>query len=145
MGRRHAHTEDAEINITPLTDIFLVLVIIVLAASAAAVDEVKQEVAADKSSGLRVNLPSGAAQEIDPARNSLVVGIRLDGELVVNGTTIPDGELDNVFKSAFSRDKNTQVVLKADTGVNHGRVVGVMERAKQVGLSRLAIATKGGG
>ncbi|MBL4633616.1 MAG: biopolymer transporter ExbD, partial [Kofleriaceae bacterium] len=47
--------------------------------------------------------------------------------------------------AAFTRDKNTQVVLRADAGVSHGRVVGVMERAKRVGLSRLAIATAGGG
>ena len=42
------------------------------------------------------------------------------------------------------RDKTTQVVLKADKGVAHGRVVNLMERAKEAGLTRLAIGTAGG-
>ena len=46
---------------------------------------------------------------------------------------MPDAELDNLFRAAFARDKNTQVVLKADKGVAHGRVVNLMERAKQAG------------
>ena len=57
---------------------------------------------------------------------------------------MPDAELDNLFRAAFTRDKNTQVVLKADKGVAHGRVVNLMERAKHAGLTRLAIATSGG-
>jgi biopolymer transport protein ExbD len=68
-----------------------------------------------------------------------------NGEVVVNGTAVADGDLDNIFRTAFAKDKLTQVILKADRGVDHGIVVGVMERAKRVGLSRLAIATKGGG
>ena len=47
------------------------------------------------------------------------------------GPTTADRE---PFRAAFARDKNTQVVLKADKGVQHGRVVNLMERAKQVGL-----------
>ena len=56
-----------------------------------------------------------------------------------------DPDLDNLFRAAFARDKQTQVVLKADKGVSHGKVVNLMERAKQVGLTRLAIGTAGGG
>ncbi len=58
---------------------------------------------------------------------------------------VVDADLERYFQSAFNTDAETQVVIKADAGVNHGRVVGVMERAKQIGLTRLAIATKGGG
>jgi biopolymer transport protein ExbD len=61
----------------------------------------------------------------------------------VNNEEVDEKQLDNIFRSAFARDKNTQVVLKADAGVHHGRVVGVMEKAKQIGLTRLAIATSG--
>jgi len=137
----------AEINITPLTDIFLVLLIIVLVSSSVQDDQRRQIVEAaiaDKTSGLKVNLPSGVAKEIDPGSNSLVVAIFDNGEVIVNGTKVGDGDLDNIFRTAFAKDKTTQVILKADRGVDHGFVVGVMERAKRVGLSRLAIATKGG-
>ena len=140
----------AEINITPLTDVFLVLLIIFIVSAAAALKqekerrkEVEQEVAEEKRSGLKVNLPSGTAQEVDPSAKSVIVAILPNGQIFVNDTEVDDKQLDNIFRSAFARDKNTQVVPKADAGVNHGRVVGVMEKAKQIGLTKLAIATGG--
>jgi biopolymer transport protein ExbD len=141
----------AEINITPLTDVFLVMLIIFMVVAAAALqqkkqelEQVKEDAIADKRSGLKVNLPSGATQEIDPAAMSLVVAIMPSGQIFVNNEEVDEKQLDNIFRSAFARDKNTQVVLKADSGVHHGRVVGVMEKAKRVGLTKLAIATSGG-
>lgn len=147
----------AEINITPLTDVFLVMLIIFMVSASVAVDTAheKSKELAEKSaqledyvetatrSGIKINLPSGEAQEIDPVKETLVVSIALSGEVRVNERVLTAEELDQVFQSAFARDKLTQVVLKADVGVKHGRVVGVMERAKRVGLTRLAIATRG--
>lgn len=145
----------AEINITPLTDVFLVMVIIFMVSALAVQAErnlVKKEVVEkekqeeiEKRSGIKVNLPSGAAQEIDPSKQSLVLVIPIQGDVQVGGKIMRDPELDNLFRAAFARDKLTQVVLKADKGVAHGRVVNLMERAKQVGLTRLAIGTSGGG
>jgi biopolymer transport protein ExbD len=145
----------AEINITPLTDVFLVMVIIFMVSALAVQvernvekkqqkqEETQAEV--EKRSGIKVNLPSGAAQEIDPSKASLVLMVPITGPVVVGGTAMTDAELDNLFRAAFARDKNTQVVLKADKGVQHGKVVNLMERAKTVGLTRLAIGTSGGG
>lgn len=145
----------AEINITPLTDVFLVMVIIFMVSALAVQVErnvekkqrTEQEVQTEveKRSGIKVNLPSGAAQEIDPTKASLVLLVPINGPVVVGGKPMTDAELDNLFRIAFARDKATQVVLKADKGVAHGKVVNLMERAKQVGLTRLAIGTSGGG
>jgi biopolymer transport protein ExbD len=135
----------AEINITPLTDIFLVLVIILIISGSAAVDKVKQEQIDSKSSGLKINLPSGEAREIDPGSKSLIVVIQKDSTVTVNEKRIADKDLERIFMAAVTRDQNTQIVIRADAGVSHGLVVSVMERAKRVGLSRLAIATAGGG
>lgn len=144
----------AEINITPLTDVFLVMVIIFMVSALAVqaeaqeekkkTDEVIEKVEAEKRSGLKVNLPSGAAQEIDVNKASLVLLIPMQGDIVVAGKTVSDADLDNLFRAAFTKDKGTQVVLQADKGVAHGRVVNVMERAKAAGLTRLAIGTSGG-
>jgi len=142
----------AEINITPLTDVFLVMVIIFMVSALAVqvernqekqkTQQQRQEEEAEKRSGIKVNLPSGAAQEIDPSKASLVLVIPISGDVVVGGKPMADGELENLFRAAFARDKTTQVVLKADKGVQHGRVVGIMERAKTAGLTRLAIGTQ---
>ncbi len=145
----------AEINITPLTDVFLVMVIIFMVSALAVQverqEEKKQEQKKQETeevaqrSGIKINLPSGQAQEIDPSKASLVLEIPISGDIVIGGKAMPDATVDNVFRAAFARDKNTQVVLKADKGVAHGRVVNLMERAKQTGLTRLAIGTAGGG
>ena len=141
----------AEINITPLTDVFLVMVIIFMVSALAVqveasqekkkVAETQEKIENEKKTGLKVNLPQGQAQELDPTKASLVLVIPIQGDVDVGGRRIPDTEIDNLFRVAFSTDKNTQVVLKADKGVQHGRVVNLMERAKQAGLSRLAIGT----
>jgi biopolymer transport protein ExbD len=144
----------AEINITPLTDVFLVMLIIFMVSALAVqvearrekrkVHEEQQQAEVEKKTGLKVNLPSGAAQEIDTSKQSLVLIIPISGDVSVGGKIMKDDQLDAVFHAAFQRDKTTQVVLKADRGVAHGRVVNLMERAKQAGLTRLAIGTSGG-
>src|SRR6185503_10958936 len=101
----------------------------------------KEQIENSQKSGLKVNLPQGQAQEIDPTKASLVLVVPIQGDIDVGGKRIADADIDNLFRAAFARDKSTQVVLKADKGVQHGRVVNLMERAKQAGLSRLAIGT----
>ena len=145
----------ADINITPLTDVFLVMVVIFMVAALAVQVERNQEKKVEqqqkkqeeeqKKSGIKINLPSGQSQELDPTKASLVLEIPISGDVVVGGKPMPDASLENLFRAAYTRDKNTQVVLKADKGVQHGRVVNLMERAKVVGLTRLAIGTAGGG
>ena len=141
----------AEINITPLTDVFLVMVVIFMISALAVQAERNQEKKQQKQlhdkeedkakSGIKLNLPSGQSAEIDPNKDSLVLEIPLEGGVYVGGKAMTDEQLDRLFRNAFARDKSTQVILKADRGVTHGRVVGIMERAKQTGLTRLAIGT----
>ncbi len=125
----------AEINITPLTDIFLVLLIIFMVTSSALVD-------AGGQAGVRVNLPKGGAKEISATQSDLVVAILQDGRTLVGGEVKSEDELKATFEQAHARAPDTTVIIQADEGVPHGRVVSVMEQAKTVGLARLAIATR---
>ena len=127
----------ADINITPLTDIFLVLLIIFMVTSSVAVHDATR-------SGVKVNLPKGTNKEIDPGAKSLVISILRTNEILAQGQKIAETDLRKLFDSAFAKDPTTTVIIEADEGVTHGKVVGVMELAKQAGLSKLAIATKGG-
>ncbi|MSP17210.1 MAG: biopolymer transporter ExbD [Myxococcales bacterium] len=130
----------AEINITPLTDIFLVLLVIFMVSSSVAVERAETS----SRQGVKVNLPKGTNKEIDPAARSLVVSVTSGNLILVKGQPVAAADLDGAFRSAFASDPGTQVIIEADEGVKHGVVVGIMERAKQAGLARLAIATKGG-
>ena len=126
----------AEINITPLTDIFLVLLIIFMVSSSVMVETASRE-------GVKVNLPKGSTKEIDPGAKSLVVSILKSNEIRVAGQAVKEEDLKNLFTSAVAKDSSTQVIIEADEGVTHGTVVHVMELAKNAGLVRLAIATRG--
>jgi len=124
----------ADINITPLTDIFLVLLIIFMVTSSVQVESASK-------AGLKVNLPKGTTKEIDPGAKSLTISISKNNEITVEGQPVKEADLNSLFTSAVAKDAQTQVVIMADQGVTHGTVVRVMELAKNAGLVRLAIAT----
>lgn len=124
-----------EINITPLTDIFLVLLIIFMVTSSVMAE-------AGARSGVNVNLPKGAARDLTPGASDITVGITTKGEMVVDGKVVEAAELKSIFERASAKNAETQIVVQADELTHHGKVVGVMELAKSAGLHRLAIATK---
>jgi len=126
----------ADINITPLTDIFLVLLIIFMVTTTAIAESGTQ------NAGLKVNLPQGGAPGEGVVPNDVAVAILEDGRTVVKGEVVDEARLQSIFQSARQRNPATVVLVQADQGVPHGRVVAVMELARRNGLERLAIATK---
>lgn len=127
----------ADINITPLTDIFLVLLIIFMVTTTAIHE-------ADRSE-FEVNLPrAGKGGAPAPARD-LTVAVLADGRWVLGGRVVEEKALSEAFEAARTRSPSTVVLVQADEGVPYGRVVAVMDLARRHGLSRLAIATRAGG
>ncbi len=126
----------SDINITPLTDIFLVLLIIFMVTTTAIAE------AGQDRGGFKVNLPKGGKGDVNEIPRDLVVAVLSDGRAVVGGKVQDDAELARTFESSARLSPDTVVVVQADAGVPHGRVVEVMEAARQAGLSRLAIATQ---
>jgi biopolymer transport protein ExbD len=125
-----------DINITPLTDIFLVLLIIFMVGSSMVVEQ-----AQGGGTGVRVDLPKGAAKELQAAPRDFPVAVLKDGTLVIEGKSIDLDSLKQRFLTMAKSNPDAQVIIQADAGTQHGRVVEVMEAAKAVGISRLAIAT----
>jgi biopolymer transport protein ExbD len=143
-SRSHHHDDDEfapsvfnEINITPLTDIFLVLLIIFMVGSSIVVDQ-----AQGGGTGVRVDLPKGAAKELQAQARDFPVAVLKDGTVVTEGKAIEMGALKERFQRLLREAPEAQVIIQADAGVSHGRVVEVMEAAKTVGIQRLAIATE---
>jgi biopolymer transport protein ExbD len=129
----------SDINITPLTDIFLVLLIIFMVTTTAIHEAGKEE------GGFKVNLPKGGKGEAGGIPRDVTVAILADGRVVVGGKVLDPDALRAAFAEAHGRSAETLVLFQADEGVPHGRVVQVMEQAREAGLSRLAIATRAGG
>jgi biopolymer transport protein ExbD len=128
----------SEINITPLTDIFLVLLIIFMVTSSVIVNQGQGAAKA----GLKVNLPKGSAADVTPATTDLSVAVLSDGRLVLAGDVVSADELRKALAEAQAKNPSTLVVIQADEGVPHGRVVEVMEMAKGAGLAQLAIGVR---
>jgi biopolymer transport protein ExbD len=127
----------SEINITPLTDIFLVLLIIFMVTSSVIVNQ-----GAGAKAGLKVNLPQGGAADVQAQTTDLSVAILSDGRLVLAGDVVSAEELKRAFDDAKAKNAETLVIVQADEGVPHGKVVEVMEAAKAAGLGQLAIGVR---
>jgi biopolymer transport protein ExbD len=128
----------SEINITPLTDIFLVLLIIFMVTSSVIVNQGQGAAKA----GLKVNLPKGSAADVTPATTDLSVAVLADGRLVLAGDVVTVDELKKALSDTQAKNPSTLVVIQADEGVPHGKVVEVMEMAKGAGLAQLAIGVR---
>jgi biopolymer transport protein ExbD len=128
----------SEINITPLTDIFLVLLIIFMVTSSVIVNQGQGAAKA----GLKVNLPKGSAADVTTATTDLSVAVLSDGRLVLAGDVVTADELKKALADAQAKNPSTLVVIQADEGVPHGKVVEVMEMAKGAGLAQLAIGVR---
>ena len=116
-----------DINVTPLVDIMLVLLIIfMLTANLIA----KQ--------AIEVELPR-AAQSTSVNPTTLAVTLTRDGALFLNGRpTTPDG-LRAAVRASVATDPKTQAIIAGDKAVSHGRVVWVLDVIKSLGVASFAI------
>ncbi len=130
----------AEINITPLTDIFLVLLVIFMVTSTVIVRQA--DGAGGAKNGIKVNLPQGSSADVTVKSADLPVAVLSDGRIALSGTVVSTDELKAAFEKAKTEDPSTLVVVQADEGVPHGKVVEVMELAKGAGLGQLAIGVR---
>jgi len=116
-----------DINVTPLVDIMLVLLIIfMLTASIIA----KQ--------AIEVELPS-AAQGTTPTPTTLAVTLTRGGLLLLNGKEVTAAKLREEVSAALAKDAKSQVIIAADKQTSHGRVVWVLDVIKSLGVASFAI------
>ena len=126
-GNRRRRGIIAEINVTPLVDIMLVLLIIfMLTAHLIA----RQAIA--------VELPR-ASQGQPPAQAPLAVTLTREGRLYLDGRPTTERALRAAVTAAVARDKDAQVIIAGDKSVSHGRVVWVLDLVKSLGVTSFAI------
>ena len=125
----------AEINITPLTDIFLVLLIIFMVTTSVI-----------SSQGKEVALPEAAVASQSP--QGVTVTVTAEDEIAVDGTVVALEELEPALRAALEGAREKVVVLRGDRAVELGRAVGILDTAQRAGATGIALATqppKGGG
>ncbi len=134
----------SEINITPFTDVILVLLIVFMVYAATAVTEtnkIRQEVVELQDSGLNINLPQGKVRELDAKITSLSLNMLVDGTLFIAGKKIITQDITSVLRDAAIKNPKIQLILHADGDVSHKKVVTIMEQARQAGITQISIAT----
>jgi len=119
----------AEINITPLTDIFLVLLIIFMVTTSVI-----------SSQGKNVDLPSSAVASQTPA--GVTVTLTADDEVAIDGTVVTGDAIAPALKVALAKAKDKVVVLRGDRAVVLGRAVSILDMAQEAGATGIALATK---
>jgi biopolymer transport protein ExbD len=131
-----------DINITPLTDVFLVLLVIFMVGAIAANVERCVDKPKPPTVGIAVKSPSDRQHDIDPTQASLVLEFPSEGGVYIGGKSFTDDDLDRVLRAAARRSP-TQIVVRADCGIQLDRVIQVMERARALGLSHIVIGNRG--
>jgi len=119
----------SEINITPLTDIFLVLLIIFMITSSAMIE-----------SGGKVNLPKAVATQSES--RGTTVTLTPKREIFVNQKKVSEENLEAALKDALNANANKIVILRGDKDVLLGDTVKVMSIIKRAGASEIAIAAE---
>ena len=131
----------AEINITPLTDVFLVLLIIFMVTSTAMVD---MEVAS--RTGVKVALPrANAAGPVTKKRTDPVLTVTKNNELYLFNKKVDPANLEAEIRKALQDVQSETLLLRGDQSVMLGKAVDVMSIAKRAGAKQIAILTAQGG
>ena len=128
-GDGEEHQDLAEINIIPLVDIMLVLLIIFMVAAPLSI------------SGIGVQLPKSKAKggRVDESR--IILSIDAKGGFFLDKQEIPPEQLEAKMQAIFSVREKKELYIRADKRVRYGRVVDAMGAAKLAGVSKLSMLT----
>ena len=119
----------AEINITPLTDVFLVLLIIFMVTSSVVANQSKN-----------IDLPGAEVSDTTP--QGVTVTVDESGGILINDKPIPNEALFRELESALADAREKLVILRGDKKVLLGQAVNILDLAQQAGAKGIALATK---
>jgi biopolymer transport protein TolR len=120
----------AEINVTPLVDVMLVLLIIFMVT------------APMLAAGIKVNLPSAKTAQPLETKQPVVVVVAKDGSVSVGKDPVSQDEMAATVKARLG-DSNGVVQLRGDRDASYGAVVSVMDELAASGVTRIAIVSSG--
>ncbi|HQZ02946.1 MAG TPA: biopolymer transporter ExbD [Thauera sp.] len=133
--RRGSRSEEPEINLIPLIDVVLVIIIFLMLTTTFS-----------KVSGLEINLPSAESDGAESVANEIVVAVTAAGEVLVNRQSVADRSVESLAaalgKAVPSDGREPVVVINADAKAAHQSVIDVMQAAQRAGLSHVTFATQ---
>jgi len=122
----------ADINVTPLVDVMLVLLIIFMVTAPLLI------------TGVPVKLPENRAKALASEEEPTIISLTTGGEIYINDTLVGDAELSGRIAdiaAAHQGQEAPQIFLRADEALDYGRVMVVMGELNRVGLNRIALVS----
>jgi biopolymer transport protein TolR len=130
-GRRGRRAPIGEINVTPMVDVMLVLLIIFMVTAPLLV------------AGVPVDLPDSNAGALDQQKQPLEISIDRDGKIFVGDEPVAEAQLPEIFtaRRAAAGGESPPVFLRADRVIDYGRVMRVMGELNRAGLNKVSLVT----
>jgi biopolymer transport protein ExbD len=133
--QRGRHREEPEINLIPMIDVLLVILIFLMITTTYS-----------KLAGLEINLPTADAQSAKEQSNEVNVVITAPGEILVNKVAVGSRDVATIGaalrRAAGSIEREPVVIINADAKAAHQSVIDVMQAAQSAGLSHISFATQ---
>lgn len=124
------YQDNAEINMIPLIDVMLVLLIIFMIAAPLSV------------SGIHVNLPTTKVKQTGVKQTPFILTIDKQGKYFIERTHIPKDRLVKRLTAIFDQKQEKAIYIRADRLVRYQAVTNAMAAAKQAGIQKIALLTK---
>ncbi|MDD3675718.1 MULTISPECIES: ExbD/TolR family protein [Thauera] len=133
--RRGSRSAEPEINLIPLIDVVLVIIIFLMLTTTFS-----------KISGLEINLPSAESAGAGSVPNEIIVAVTAAGEVTVNRQPVADRSIESLAtalgKAAPAGGSEPVVVINADAKAAHQSVIDVMQAAQRAGFGHVTFATQ---
>ena len=126
----------SDINVTPMVDVMLVLLIIFMVTAPLLV------------TGVPVELPESRANALDQKDEPVEIAIDKDGATFIDGTEVPPSELPARLEEiavAQKADNPRQIMLRGDTTISYGQMMRIMGELNRAGLNSVSLVTTGSG
>ena len=120
----------SDINVTPLVDVMLVLLIIFMVAAPMMIQ------------GVEVNLPKTTTKNIKNRDEPLMLTVNKKKEIFLENHSIKLDSLELKIKKIFQNRREKEVLLRADKDVSYGFVIKVIARVKRAGIDKLGMVTE---
>ena len=129
-ARRGRRAMNAEINVTPMVDVMLVLLIVFMITAPLL------------TKGVDVVLPKAAAETLPPPSEApLSVSVTADGRVFIQETEIEINELTSKLYAVASEGYESKIYVRGDTSADYGQVIDVLARMRTAGFSNIALVT----